>query len=164
MPNVLVSLNSQSIITPKTVANGPRMPPTLVSTKNSNELPPHLLRNWIITAFCKWITPKYPFASQKCTFQHTVLCKCLNGVLRTRRRVNAVSSYFQRRKIFLISSDQQYHDFLYHKITSILFLKCYEVRTSADMHFRLFCNFLPLPLLLQRLRCLIPSPPFPHEA
>lgn len=123
-----------------------------------------LLRNWIITAFCKRMTPKYPLTSQKCTFEHAVLLQCLNGVLRTRRRVNAVSSYFQRGKEFLISPNQQNHDFFYHKITSILFLKCYAVRTSANMHSRLFYSFLLLLPLWRQPRCLTLSLSCLHEA
>ena len=123
-----------------------------------------LLRNWIITAFCKRMTPKYPLTSQKCTFEHAVLLQCLNGVLRTRRRVDAVSSYFQRGKEFLISPNQQNHDFFYHKITSILFLKCYAVRISADTHSRLNDNFLLLPPLWRRPRCLTLSLSCLHEA
>ena len=55
----------------------------------------------------------YTSAGQPCTFKHTVLFQCFNGVLRTRRCVNTVSVSFKRRKIFLVSSYHQDHRLFY---------------------------------------------------
>ena len=87
--------------------------PAFVATKTltSNELPPHPLRNWIITAFCKWITAKNPLTCQNHTFYSAVLFKCLDGVLRARRRVLAVRSC-HRGNIELISPNHLYQDLL----------------------------------------------------
>ena len=65
---------------------------TFVAVSYTHLLPPHL-RNWIITAFSPGMTTKYPLYGQPCTFHHTVLFQCLNGVLRTRRCVNTVNVY-----------------------------------------------------------------------
>ena len=87
--------------------------PAFVATKTltSNELPPHPLRNWIITAFCKRMASEYPFAGQNHTFYSAVLFKCLDGVLRARRRVLAVRSC-HRGNIELISPNHLYQDLL----------------------------------------------------
>ena len=136
IPKELVIRNRKSMIYPNRLIIGPIIEPALVATINSNELPPHPLRNWIITAFCKRMASEYPFAGQNHTFKRAVLLYCLNGVLRAGRRVLAVRSC-KRGNIILISPYHLYKDF-FNQYSHFDSLKCYEVRTSADMHFRFF--------------------------
>ena len=128
-------------------AIGPRIPPVFVKTtapaKLFKTLPPYgapavlvFLRNWIITAFCKWITAKNPLTCQNHTFYSAVLFKCLDGVLRARRRVLAVRSC-HRGNIELISPNHLYQDLL-NQYSHFDSPECYAVRISAGMHSQFF--------------------------
>ena len=66
---------------------GPRMDPAFVKTI------PYLLvilRNWIITAFCKRMTSENPPASKISPLYSAVFFQCFHGVLGARRRINTV--------------------------------------------------------------------------